>query len=71
MNKPVIDNKVVDVATIEIDGIDTTDYPEFVDAYYSYAEFVDGEELTDDQLDILMDIRPIDYADVVNFSYPI
>jgi len=45
---------------IEVDGIDTRDYPDFVDAFISYAE-MDVVELTDEQLDELND----DYPDLV------
>lgn len=45
--------KVVDV---EVDGVDSRDYPDFSDTYISYAVFADtGEELTDEQLEQLMD----------------
>ena len=37
---------------IQIDGIDTRDYPDFVDAYISYAE-IDGRELTDEEYDYI------------------
>jgi hypothetical protein len=50
------DRVVVDV---EIDGVDTRDYPEFCDAYFSYAVFEDTKEvLTDDQLEQLRDSYP-------------
>lgn len=42
---------------IEVDGIDTRDYPDFVDAFISYAE-MDGVELTDEQLDELNENYP-------------
>ena len=42
--------KPVDVGSIEIDGIDTSDYPDFVDAYITYAEFEDGTPLSEDEL---------------------
>lgn len=35
---------------VEVEGIDTNDYPDFCDAYISYAE-IDGVELTEDQLE--------------------
>ena len=38
------------VENIEVDGIDMTDYPEFCDAFISYAE-IDGIECTDEQLE--------------------
>jgi hypothetical protein len=52
-----------EVADVEIDGVDTTDYPDFCDAYFSFAVFKDnGEELTEDELEQLTR----DNADVVN-----
>ena len=52
--------KVIDV---EIDGVDTTDYPDFCDAYFSYAIFEDtGAELTDNELEQLTD----ENGDVIN-----
>ena len=44
-NKKLIDN-------IEVDGIDHRDYPEYVDAFISSADY-DGVEMTDEQLDEL------------------
>ncbi len=40
----------VDISSIEIDGIDTSDYPDFVDAYITYAEYEDGTPLTEEEL---------------------
>ena len=45
MNYDLIDN-------IEIDGIDTNDYPDFCDAYIVSADY-DGEPMSDAQIDIL------------------
>lgn len=42
------------LSDVQIDGIDTKDYPDFVDAYVSYALY-DGEEMTDEQLEWLTD----------------
>lgn len=42
--------KPVNVGSIEIDGIDTEDYPDFVDAYIASAEYEDGTPLTDEEL---------------------
>jgi hypothetical protein len=42
--------KPVDTRSIEIDGIDMNDYPDFVDAYITYAEYEDGTPLTDQEL---------------------
>ena len=44
--------KVIDM---EIDGVDPRDYPDFSDAYFTYACYEDGTKLTDDELDQLAD----------------
>lgn len=51
---------------IEIDGIDSRDYPDFVDAYISYAEHDNGEPLTDDELDALNEDSSFVYEQVIN-----
>jgi|TARA_R110000787_G_scaffold105652_3_gene213139 hypothetical protein len=38
------------IENIEIDGIDTKDYPDFCDAYISSADY-DGKPMTDAQLE--------------------
>jgi len=43
------------VVNVEIDGVDMRDYPDFCDAYFSYAEYADGVKLSDDELDQLTD----------------
>lgn len=55
MNEVVINNKPIDINSIEIDNIDTRDYPDFCDAYATYALFEDGSELSENQLDELAD----------------
>ena len=42
--------KVID---IEVDGVDSRDYPDFADAHFSYACYEDGTALTDEELDKL------------------
>ncbi len=37
---------------LEVEGIDTRDYPDFCDAYISYAE-IDGREASQEELDEL------------------
>jgi hypothetical protein len=46
----------------EIDGVDTRDYPDFCDAYFSYAEFENGVALTDAELETLTE----ENGDVLN-----
>ena len=43
-------------ASLEVDGVDPTDYPDFCDAYFCYAEYTNGIPLTDDELEQLEDI---------------
>lgn len=43
-----------EIIDAEVDGVDTRDYPDFADAYFSRAFFADnGEELTEKQLERL------------------
>lgn len=42
------------IENVTFEGVDYNDYPDFVDAFVSYAEY-DGEIMTDDQLDELND----------------
>jgi hypothetical protein len=53
--------KVIDYSTIQIDGVDSNDYPDFADAYISYAEYTDGTPLDDEELEQLNNDMP-EYA---------
>jgi hypothetical protein len=50
---PTINGKEVDRSSIEMDGVDPHDYPDFSDAYIVGAQFVDGTELTQEELELL------------------
>ena len=43
--------EAINIKSIKIDGIDSKDFPDFCDAYISYAEFDNGIELTEDELE--------------------
>jgi hypothetical protein len=43
----------INYKTLELDGIDTKDYPDFSDAYFCYGEYADGTLLTDEALEKL------------------
>ena len=45
----------IDRGSIELDGIDMDDYPDFVDAFIGAANFEDGTPLTDEELNQLND----------------
>jgi hypothetical protein len=55
MRKYIINNKEVDLNSIEFNGIDTNDYPDFSDAYINAAGFQDGTQLTVDELVMLQE----------------
>lgn len=57
-----------EVVDAEVDGVDTRDYPDFADAFFSRALFADnGQELSEDQLDRLKDRYPDElYAMALN-----
>ena len=46
---------MIDYSSLEIDGIDTRDYPDFCDAYISGGYYLDGTPLPDDVLETLND----------------
>jgi hypothetical protein len=45
--------KDINIDSIEIEGIDLNDFPDFCDAFISYAETNDGRQLTISELDLL------------------
>ena len=50
-----------DITNLEVDGVDSKDYPDFCDAFFSYGE-KNGVILTEDELDKLAD----DYPEVLS-----
>jgi len=55
-SKPVFNGMQID--DIEIDGVDTRDYPDFCDAYINNMWLIDGDEVreaTDAELDDIND----------------
>lgn len=50
--------RLLDHSSIEVDGIDGRDFPDFVDAYVTYARTLDGQPLTDEQLEDINDECP-------------
>jgi predicted NAD/FAD-binding protein len=51
--KTKTDISMVDLDSLVVDGIDTRDYPDFCDAYFSKGYYLDGTELPDDVLEEL------------------
>jgi hypothetical protein len=56
-------NPGVEYSSIEIDGVNPDDYPDYADVYIYYAEWKDGTPLTNEELDKLNELDEfIDYA---------
>jgi len=60
----VINGKTVDLGSIELDGVESWDRPDYADAYAVAAEFTDGTPLTDDELDELTE----KHGDIINMK---
>lgn len=45
--------KKINWRSLEFEDVDLRDYPDFSDAYVSYAEYEDGSALTDEELELL------------------
>jgi hypothetical protein len=45
--------KEINYDTLEIDGIDYNDAPDFCDAYFCYGEYTDGTKIDDEVLEDL------------------
>ena len=52
VDKIEINGKPVNLKSLEVDGVDTRDYPDFSDAYLTYAEFEDGTPLSDKEIEL-------------------
>jgi hypothetical protein len=61
-----MDYKLID--NIEVDGIDTKDYPDFCDAFIANADY-NGKPMTDEQLDELNEDGDFVYECVQNHLF--
>lgn len=61
-----MDYKLID--NIEVDGIDTKDYPDFCDAFIASAKY-NGKPMTDEQLDELNEDGGFVYECVENHLF--
>ena len=52
--------KTAKIESVEVEDIDTRDYPDFCDAYIGSAE-IDGREATEEELDELNEDRDFVY----------
>jgi hypothetical protein len=51
---PILNGKKV--VDLEVDGVDSRDFPDFSDAYFSSGCYEDGTPLTEDELNKLTDL---------------
>tara|TARA_R110000868_G_scaffold136447_1_gene349434 strand:+ start:30428 stop:30640 length:213 start_codon:yes stop_codon:yes gene_type:complete len=68
MNIVFINGKEVDLKSIEFDGIDYKDYPDFCDAYISNAQFKDETDLSIQELEQLQIELGSDFDQII-FNY--
>jgi hypothetical protein len=61
----MIDLDVVDLASLEISGIDHRDHPDYCDAYFSKGNRLDGTLLSDDELISLTEDFPFTLHEMV------
>ena len=56
------------ISDVEVEGIDTADYPDFCDAFIASADY-NGREMTDEELDTLNDDSDFVYSSVQTHLY--
>ena len=56
--KIYIENTEISQDTLQVEGVFSFDYPEYCDAYFSYAETISGRMLTEEELDKLTNDYP-------------
>lgn len=56
------------IENIEMDGIDTSDYPDFCDAYICSATYM-GRDMTEEELEVLNDDRDFVYEQTLRHLY--
>ena len=56
------------ITNIEFDGIDHKDHPDYCDAYIVSADY-DGEEMTNEQIEILNEDRDFVYDKLMDYLY--
>jgi hypothetical protein len=57
---------MIDLASLQIGGIDTRDHPDYCDAYYESGQYLDGTPLPDDILEKLKDLDPNLFYEMLN-----
>lgn len=63
----IIIDQFTSLQNVEIDNLHSSDAPDYCDAYISYAEFDNGEALTQDQLESIP--SDLTYEYIINSLY--
>lgn len=50
--------KEVDADSLQVEGVNRTDYPDLCDSFFSFGLYKDGTEMTPDELDELGQLYP-------------
>lgn len=53
-----LNGRAVDTGSLELDGVDGRDAPDFADAYFSAGLWKDGTKMSDEDLDALKQEQP-------------
>lgn len=61
--------EAVDLVSLEVDGLDMKDYPDFCDAYFSAGYYLDGTKLADEDLEELSNDRELVHQAVIKELY--
>ena len=60
---------MVDTQSLVVGGIDTKDYPDFCDAYFSEGFYLDGTEIPDDFLEELSNDSDLLHQKIIDHIY--
>ena len=58
-------DKKVDINSIIIEDVQYNDYPDFVDAFIAYAEYEDGVELGEEEMDKFQEESPEVISEII------
>lgn len=59
----------IKICNVQVDGVETDDYPDFSNAYISYAQWEDGTELTKAEINELNEDGDFVYQAVIKQLY--
>jgi hypothetical protein len=62
----IVNGKEVNMQSLEIEGVDSMDHPDYVDAYWSEGSYTDGTQMSEFDLDELREKYPELMYDAIN-----